>query len=147
MIYFDSAYLAKCYLREPGYREVRALADSAGHLLSVAFAKIEVAAVFHRHLREGRLRPAARKQILIQFTQDCADGVIMFLPISPALLEVAQSAYRTLPSTVFLRSADCLHLAAAREAGFAEIHSNDRHLLAAAPRFGLRGVNVIPSAA
>lgn len=46
-------------------------------------------------------------------------------------------------AATYLR-ADAIHLATAVEYGFAEIHSNDRHLLAAAPLFGLHGVNVIP---
>lgn len=143
MIYFDSVYLAKCYLPEPGHAEVRARAADAGRIQSVALAEVEVAAVFHRHLREGRLQVAEQREFLLQFEQDCTSGIISLLPVSPELLRTAKSAYRTLPAGVFLRSADCLHLVAAREAGFKEIYSNDRHLLAAAPHFGLRPVNVI----
>lgn len=38
---------------------------------------------------------------------------------------------------------DASYLSTAAEHGFAEIYSNDTHLLAAAPLFALRGVNVI----
>lgn len=144
MIYFDSTYLAKCYLPETGYLEVRAAALTAGSLQSVALAQVEVASVFHRHLREGRIRASALAEYLEQFSQDCAEGVVSFLPVTAELLQLSTSAYPTLPATVFLRSADCLHLCAARQAGCKEIYSNDRHLLAAAPHFGLRPVNVIP---
>jgi len=144
MIYFDSTYLAKCYLPETGHLEVRATALRAGSLQSVAIAQIEVASVFHRHFREGRIRAPALAEYLEQFSQDCAEGVVSFLPVTPELLQLGTSTYQNLPAALFLRSADCLHLCAARQAGFKEIYSNDRHLLVAAPHFGLRPVNVIP---
>lgn len=46
-------------------------------------------------------------------------------------------------SPACLRAADAVHLATAAENRFAEIHSNDKQLLAAAPLFDLIGQNLI----
>ena len=51
----------------------------------------------------------------------------------------------TLPADVFVRAADALHLACAGEAGLHEVYSSDRHLVAAAPHFGLRPVTLGPN--
>jgi hypothetical protein len=55
MIYFDTAYLAKCYLNEHGSTEVRDLAAQAGRIACSEFGKIELAASFHRNLRQGTI--------------------------------------------------------------------------------------------
>jgi predicted nucleic acid-binding protein len=47
-----------------------------------------------------------------------------------------------LPDGVFLRSGDAIHLVNASQAGFPEVWTNDRHLLSAAPHFGLAGRSV-----
>jgi hypothetical protein len=47
-----------------------------------------------------------------------------------------------LSPSVYVRAGDAVHLCAASEAGFAEIWTNDRHMLAAAGAFGLRGRSV-----
>jgi predicted nucleic acid-binding protein len=49
--------------------------------------------------------------------------------------------FQALPLNIFLRTGDAIHLATAAEAGFKEIYSNDRHLLAAASLFKLKGIN------
>lgn len=146
MIYFDSAYVAKFYLNEPGQAAVRACAIQAGEVAICALAVAEVNAVFHRKLREGFLTAHELAIFVAEFDRDVQQGHWKLLPLTPGLLEQVARAYRTLPATVFLRSADALHLICARENGFTEIHSNDRHLLAAAPHFGLKGVDVISNA-
>ena len=143
MIYFDSAYIARCYLPEPGHAEVTALATRSSRITCAEIARIEVASVFHRKLREGSITAPVHRELCEQFAEDIAAGTWIFLPVTEALLTRAQTTYQTLPSSFFLRSADCLHLCAAVEAGFKDIYSNDRHLLAAAPHVGLRPVNVI----
>jgi predicted nucleic acid-binding protein len=55
----------------------------------------------------------------------------------------ARKAVLDIPSTVFLRSGDALHLACAEEHGFQEVYTNDLHMLKAARHFHLTGVNVL----
>lgn len=142
MIYLDSAYIARCYLPEPGHAEVTALIASNPRIISIALARIEVASVFHRKLREGAITLSIHRELCLQFAEDIAAGIWSFLPVTDPLLQRAQFAYQGLPPTVFLRFADCLHLCAATEAGVKEIYSDDRHVLAAAPHFKLKGIDV-----
>ena len=146
MIYFDSAYVAKCYLREQGTDAVLDLAESSLGRASLILAVMEVQAVFHRHAREGRLKRSEYLEICKRFDSDQKQGFWQWLPIDDDFVRRTASRFRGLQGHLFLRSADCLHLCAALEGGFDEIHSNDRHLLAAAPHFSLLGVNVIPEA-
>jgi len=64
--------------------------------------------------------------------------------VTDANLIPVETVFASAPSTTYLRAADALYLATAAEHGFTEIYSNDKHLLAAAPLFGLVGVNAIP---
>jgi predicted nucleic acid-binding protein len=63
--------------------------------------------------------------------------------VTSGLLENARKAVLDIPSTVFVRSGDALHLACAEEHGFDEVYTNDRHMLEAARYFHLTGVNVL----
>lgn len=144
MIYLDSAYIAKCYLREPGSDAVLDLVEATPGRASLLLALTEVQSVFHRHLREGKLTAAEYQALGRRFEDDQAADLWHWLPVTEKLVRDSVTRLQTLPSATFLRSADCLHLCAAADAGFKEIYSNDRHLLAAAPLFGLRPVNVIP---
>ena len=142
MSYFDSAFIAKFYLDEPESEAIRALAESLGEVHCVAIGRIEVAAVFHRKWREGAFSAAVFREVSDQFSDDCAASLWQWLPLTASLAEAAARAIRRTPRTLFLRSADALHLTCAREHGFRSIYSNDRHVLAAARHFKLKGVNV-----
>lgn len=142
MVYFDAAYIAKLYLKEPDSDAVRAKASSDGEVGSNVTARLEVMSVFHRKLREGLASSEQFETLMDQFESDCAAGLWTWLPLTPAILQSAVERYRHLPADVFLRAADAVHLATAAEAGLAEIYANDRHLLIAAPHFGLTGVRI-----
>jgi predicted nucleic acid-binding protein len=98
---------------------------------------------FHRNLREGLLTKAQYRTVVRQFESDDASGIWIWLSVSAELLRKAASRITDLPSSGFVRAGDALHLACAAKNGFTEIYSNDRHLSAAAPQFGLRARNVI----
>ena len=52
MIYFDAAYIAKCYLNEPGADRVREVTYGADGLASCELARLEFASILKRHVRE-----------------------------------------------------------------------------------------------
>jgi len=125
---FHSAFIAKFWLDEPESEAIRALAESLGEV--------------HRKWREGAFSAAAFREVSDQFSDDCAASLWHWLPLSASLAEAAARAIRRMPRTVFLRSADALHLTCAREHGFRSVYSNDRRVLAAARYFKLKGINV-----
>ena len=143
MIYFDATYIAKCYLNERGADRVRAVAHGADGLASCELARLEFASILMRHVRENHVTRREMTAILKEFEADEKDGVWQWLGVTSELLEKARRAILDLPSTVFLRSVDALHLACAEEHGFQEVYTNDRHILQAAKHFHLTGVNVL----
>ncbi len=143
--YFDTSYLVRLYLQDRGFEGVRKLAGAGRTIASAWHAQAEIVAAFHRAFREGRLQHGTYLSVLEQFINDSRDGLYHWLPLTDAIQQRLEQFFRKAPGTTFLRAADALHLACAAEHGFTEVYSNDRHFLAVAPLFGLRGVNVIPA--
>jgi predicted nucleic acid-binding protein len=141
-LYFDTAYVAKCYLNEDDSGPVRHLAFSADGLYSSSWCIAELACVFQRHIRESQLTRAQAGRLRDLFLADVRGGIWSLVPISEHFLFRVESLIRALAHPVYLRAGDAIHLAAAQEAGFTEIWSNDRRVLEAAPAFGLAGKSI-----
>ncbi len=142
MIYFDASYLVRFYLDDAGAEQVRALATKE-HVACSLHGRTELVAAIHRAYRDGRFGRTTFLQTLDQFQRDDKAEVIGWLIPDQETYDRAELAFRAANASIFLRAADAMHLACAAENGFREIYSNDRHLLAAAPLFGLRPKNVI----
>ncbi len=143
MIYFDSTYIIKCYLAEPGSAQVLALAHSHPGRACAAHGRVEFFSAVKRHVREGDLASASANEAMHQFIRDEAMDLWSFLPITRSLIESACTRLAALPKGVLCRAADALHLTCAAENRFGAIYSNDRRLIAAAPYFGVEGIDVM----
>lgn len=101
-----------------------------------------MACVAHRKVREGQVTAADAAIRRDLFLEDISRGVISTVPVSDRLLRRVEAVTRALPADCFLRACDALHLVTASDAGFTGVWTNDRHMLAAAPYFGLTGKTV-----
>jgi predicted nucleic acid-binding protein len=143
VIYFDAAYIAKCYLNEPGADRVRELAYGADGLGSCEVARLEFASILKRHVREHHVTRREITAILKEFEEDEKNGVWQWFNVTSEVLETARQTVLGLAATVFVRSGDALHLACAEIHGFEDVYTNDRHMLQAARYFHLVGVNIL----
>lgn len=141
-MYLDTAYLVKYYVNEADSAVVRALLFTGRSLTSSAWAITELTCAFQRHVREGILSAHQAHVLHDEFLMHVETGVWRMIPVTDRLLRRCSMQVRGLPAGVYVRAGDAIHLTTAAEEGEAEIWTNDRHLLAAAPYFGLTGRSV-----
>jgi predicted nucleic acid-binding protein len=106
-------------------------------------ARVEFASIVKRHLRARHITHREATDVLKEFEQDEKDGVWHWFGVTSALIEVARETVLRVPSQVFVRPGDALHLTCAREHGFKAVYTNDSHILKAAKYFQVTGVNVL----
>ena len=140
MIFCDTSAAVKIYSLERESAAVRRLFGGEDDLCLSELARVEVMSVFHRRLREEIWTQTDFLAAVRQFSKDDLGGYWTWLPLDKPIIEAAAQTYATLPETVFLRSADCLHLVTALHHNFAEIYTYDSHQSAAAIILGLKAV-------
>ena len=138
-MYLDSAYIVKYYVNEPGSAGVRELVHQAESRTSSALAIPEVACALHRLRREGYLAEDLFQEARTNFLKHVEMGAWSMLPVNDRVLQRVSRMLSLAPAVLYLRSGDAIHLATAVEAGEVEVWTNDRHMIAAAPHFGLTG--------
>ena len=142
-VYYDTTYLLKLQITELGSAEVRAHAATALEIHTAHHGHAEFVAAAFRKVREGIASIEDFRRLMAQFHSDVMTTTLCLLPLTGEILNHIEAVFASALPTTFLRAADAIHLATAAAHGFTEIYSNDKHLLTAAPLFGLKGVNVI----
>ena len=138
-MYIDSAYIAKFYLNETDSAPVREAIAAAGSRVTSAWAVAEVTCTFHRKVREKMLADWQARELIEAFREHVQAELWTLVPVTERLLLNLAAQMKSLPQNAFVRAGDAMHLVTASDLGETEIWTNDRHLLAAAPYFGLTG--------
>jgi predicted nucleic acid-binding protein len=140
MIFCDTSTIAKLYVAERESASVRRLVETEDEVCASELVRPELMGVFHRRLREGKWSRTDFLAAVRQFSNDDIGGFWTWLPINTPIIEAAAKSYATLPETVFLRSADCMHLITALHHNFTEIYTHDHQQSIAATVLGLTPV-------
>jgi len=139
-MFCDTSAVAKLYVAELESPAMRARLESEDQRFVSDLVRIELMGVFHRQLREKIWSRENFDAAVRQFNTDDIGGFWTWLPLDAAIVAAAAQTYASLPATVFLRAADCLHLITGVHHNFPEIHTYDRHQALAAPALGLKPV-------
>src|ERR1700751_266552 len=140
MIFCDTSTLAKYYVPEAETDAVQRHLDGEDQVMASELARVELMAVFHRRLREGKWKKNEFQAVVRQFFKDETARYWHWVPIGGDIVEGAVSAFTSLPESLFLRSVDCLHLVTAVNENYDEIFTHARHQQKAASAFGLNFV-------
>jgi uncharacterized protein len=143
MLFCDTSTLAKYYVPEAESASVQARLDQEDYVVASELARLELVAVFHRRLRERKWTRQDYQSVFRQFSKDDVAGYWRWVPLSGEIVEDALRTFATLPDTIFLRSADALHLVTALRHGFNEIYTHDDHQRRAAAAFGLNAMSIV----
>jgi predicted nucleic acid-binding protein len=73
------------------------------------------------------------------FLKHVEAGAWSMAPVNDRVLRRVSRMLKLAPASLCLRSGDAVHLATALETGELEVWTSDRHMLAAAPHYGLVG--------
>jgi predicted nucleic acid-binding protein len=143
VIYLDTSYIAKCYVREPGTERILAWLRGKRGLTCCSHGRLELYAAIKRHVLEGRLSEKQAAGSFRLLEQDEKAGIWNWIPVSEGLIREACRRVASLKATVRVRAADALHLTCATENGFTAIYSHDTQILAAARYFGLAPQDIL----
>jgi predicted nucleic acid-binding protein len=142
VIFCDTSTLAKYYVPEAESAAVRVRLDPEDQVVFSELARAELMAVFHRRLREQTWSRREFETVTRQFIKDEVSGYWSWRLLDSVIVDEAVKIYSVLPETIFLRTADCLHLVTALHHGFTEIHTQDVHQIRAASALGLAAASI-----
>jgi predicted nucleic acid-binding protein len=137
MIFCDTSAAAKLYVPEADSPAMRTRLETEDQVFVSELARVELMSVFHRQLREKIWTHAQFMTVLRQFTNDDVGGFWTWLALDGAIIDAAAKTFTTLPDSIFLRSADCLHLVTAMHHGFTDVFTYDVRQTDAAIALGL----------
>jgi predicted nucleic acid-binding protein len=144
MIFCDTSAVAKLYLVERESPAMRARLEGEDQVFVSELLRTELMGVFHRQLREKIWDRDKFMTAIRQFAQDDIAGFWTWLPLDSTVIEAAAQVYTTLPESVFLRAADCLHIVTALRHNFADIYTYDKRQTDASTALGLRPLAIQP---
>jgi len=110
MIFCDTSTLAKYYVPEAESAAVRVRLDAEDQVVFSELARGELMAVFHRRLREQTWSRREFEAVTRQFIKDEVSGYWSWRLLDSVIVDEAVKIHSMLPETIFLRTADCLHL-------------------------------------